>query len=183
MKPMTTHTPGTDAAAALHAEVLTEVLSGAHRSEGMSFEDRLVQLVQKIDHRLVSAAWTLRRLPDRERGFMRMRTMLWQEGPAEAGTYAPDSMTTLQARRQGRIEAREIDAMQPTLDLLPLLPDVTDRQILFWAAWHQDGEPSAKIPWAKVRRSMGVDLSRWTLKRRNDAGLRWLAQIVIAQVR
>ncbi|WP_262694461.1 hypothetical protein [Kordiimonas aquimaris] len=143
--------------------------------------DRLADMTATVERRLVSATWTLRRLPDRERSFMRMRTMMWPEGAQTPGTYAPAGMSYMQARRRIRIEPQEIDAMQPALDMLPLLPDVADRQILFWAAWHQDGEVSAKIPWAKVRRSLGADLSRWTLKRRNDNGLKWLAQIVLAQ--
>lgn len=144
-------------------------------------EDEQARVRDRIEHRLVSAAWTLRRLPDRERGFLTMRTMLWPDTASAPGTYARSGMTALQARRSMRIEPADIDAMQPTLDLLLLLPDVLDRQILFWAAWHQDGEPQAKLPWAKIRRSLGVDLSRWSLKRRNDAGLAWLARLVLLQ--
>lgn len=154
-----------------------------HHSEApvADAENRLANMIATVERRLVSATWTLRRLPDRERSFMRMRTMMWPEGTSTAGTYAKADMSYMQARRSMRIEPAEIDAMQPALDLLPLLPDLTDRQILFWAAWHQDGEPSAKIPWAKVRRSLGVDMSRWTLKRRNDNGLKWLSQIILMQ--
>ena len=71
--------------------------------------------------------------------------------------------------------------MQPALDLLTLLPDILDRQILFWTAWHQDGEVQARVPWAKVRRSLGVSASRWTLKRRYEAGLQWLGALVALQ--
>lgn len=158
---------------------------GRKAADGQSdqAEQRITEMVATVERRLVNATWTLRRLPDRERSFMRMCTMMWPEGVSAPGTYAPADMSYMQARRSVRIEPREIDAMQPALDLLPLLPDKADRQIVFWAAWHQDGEVSAKIPWAKVRRSLGCDLSRWTLKRRNDNGLRWLAQIILAQTR
>lgn len=146
-----------------------------------SNEDQLERLMNRVEERIVSATWTLRRLPNRERGYLKMRGMLWPDTPAQAGDYAPADMTAMQARRAARIAPEEIDRMQPSLDLLQLLPDVSDRKLLFWAAWHQDGELQAKIPWAKVRRSMDCTLSRWTLKRRYDNGLRWLASIILAQ--
>ncbi|TNE60846.1 MAG: hypothetical protein EP335_17555 [Alphaproteobacteria bacterium] len=139
------------------------------------------RLVHTLETRLVSATWTLRRLPDREAGFRRMRGCLWPETRSEGGDYAGESLTSLQARRRVRISAHEVDQMQPTLDLLLLLPDMLDRRILFFAAWHQDGEAQSRIPWAKVRRSLGLGLSRWTLKRRYDAGLQWLAALVALQ--
>lgn len=144
-------------------------------------EEQVLSVRDRVESRLVTATWTLRRLPDRERGFMCMRTMMWPDAANNSGGYAPPAMTSLQARRNARIDPKDIDQMQPTLDLLALLPDLTDRQIVFWAAWHQDGERSAKIPWAKVRRSMGCDLSRWTLKRRFEAGLDWLARLICLQ--
>ena len=144
-------------------------------------EDRLENLINKLEGRLVEATWTLRRLPDRERSFLSLSTMIWPDTVAGPGDYAPTGLTSLQARRRARIDPKEIDRMQPTLDLLPLLPDVTDRQLLFWAAWHQDGERQARLPWAKVRRSLGLNLSRWTLKRRYEHGLKWLASIILMQ--
>ncbi|SDE12463.1 hypothetical protein [Kordiimonas lacus] len=140
-------------------------------------------IAPRLEMRFVSACWTLRRLPDREAGYLRMRGALWPETAAEPGTYARDSLTSFQARRQVRISALEIDQMQPTLDLLLLLPEIEDRQLLFWAAWHQDGECSTRIPWAKVRRSLDVSWSRWTLKRRYDGALLWLAGLVEMQGR
>lgn len=153
----------------------------APERESDAAEDKRANVKDKIERRLVTATWTLRRIPDRERGFMRMRTMMWPDAPANTGGYAPAPMTSIQARRNARIDPKEIDEMQPSLDLLQLLPDLMDRQIVFWATWHQDGELSAKIPWAKVRRSMGSDLSRWTLKRRYENGLEWLARLVCLQ--
>lgn len=144
--------------------------------------EQLEDLVSKLEARLVEATWTLRRLPDRERSFLSLSTMIWPDAVAGPGDYAPTGMTSLQARRRARIDPKEIDRMQPTLDLLPLLPDITDRQLLFWAAWHQDGECQTRLPWAKVRRSLGLSLSRWTLKRRYENGLKWLASIILAQL-
>ena len=144
-------------------------------------DERMEKLMNKLEGRLVEATWTLRRLPDRERSFLSLSTMIWPDVVAGPGDYAPTGMTSLQARRRARIDPKEIDRMQPTLDLLPLLPDVTDRQLLFWAAWHQDGECQTRLPWAKVRRSLGVSLSRWTMKRRYENGLKWLASIILMQ--
>lgn len=159
------------AAAELNAESKTE----------NDHEERLADMANRLEARLVNATWTLRRLPDGERGFLRMRTMLWPDTGAAQDSYANTDMTAMQARRMARIAPQEIDRMQPALDLLQLLPDLTDRQILFWTAWHQDGEQQVKVPWAKVRRSMDSSLSRWTLKRRYENGLRWLASIILLQ--
>ncbi|MBL4790761.1 MAG: hypothetical protein JKY60_17500 [Kordiimonadaceae bacterium] len=161
----------------------------AESRRALSAQDRLVQkgpvgkheIAPVMEARLVTAAWTLRRLPDRERGFLRMRGAVWPEMAREPGNYTSVDMSDFAARRSLRIAPAEIDAMQPTLDLLLLLPDLMDRQILFWTAWHQDGEVLTRIPWAKVRRSLGVTMSRWTLKRHYEAGLLWLAAIIAMQ--
>ncbi|WP_417464562.1 hypothetical protein [Kordiimonas sp.] len=146
-------------------------------------------LIPVVEARMVSAAWTLRRLPDRERGFLRARQSYWPETMADGGTYAGAGLTSFQARFRARIRAEEIDAMQPTLDLLLLLPDREDREILFFGAWHQDGELGGRIPWAKVRRSLPAgkagntgNLSRWTLKRRYAGALSWLAALIALQL-
>lgn len=136
-------------------------------------------IVPHIEQDMVSATWTLRRLPDREAGFLRLRGALWPETASDAGSYAPDPLTSFQAKRRVRITAQEIDRMQPTLDLLLLLPDLEDRRMLFWACWHQNGEVSARIPWAKVRTSLGTSQSRWTLKRRYVEALGWLGRLVL----
>lgn len=145
-------------------------------------EQRLEDLIAGLEVRFVEATWTLRRLPDRDKGLLSMRTMIWPDAHAAPGDYAPTTQTSLQVRLRSRIDPKEIDRMQPTLDLLILLPDPLDRQLLFWSAWHQDGERQIKLPWAKVRRSMGCSLSRWTLKRRYENSLKWLASIILAQV-
>jgi len=141
-------------------------------------KEALAPLVEKW---LVGATWTLRRMPDKEQGFLRMRGSLWPDMMAEPGNYPGNNISSIASRRQTRISPQEIDQMQPALDLLTLLPDIFDRQILFWTAWHQDGEVQARIPWMKVRRSLGVNCSRWTLKRRYDAGILWLAALVALQ--
>jgi len=149
--------------------------------DALTSDNKQQALIHVIEKRMVSATWVLRRLPDKERGFLRMKGALWPETTSDASSYPRDSMSVFEARRRVRISAQEIDHMQPSLDLLLLLPDLTDRHIVFWTAWHQDGEVQTRIPWAKVRRSMGVNLSRWTLKRRYEAALQWLSALVALQ--
>lgn len=181
--PRATHRPATAAAKEFASEVGCENPQRPPISRPCveHHERDIALLIERVEGRLVSACWTLRRMPDREKGFLHMRTMMWPDSAAEAGTYAPPDMTALQARRSVRLTPQEIDQMQPALDLLQLLPDPVDRKLLFWASWHQDGEVQVKIPWAKVRRSMDSTQSRWTMKRRYGNGLRWLASIILAQ--
>ncbi len=179
------HQPASVAASQFTTNEDSRKTSGNSAQQSGSASERheraLVSLAHRVEGRLVGATWTLRRMPDREKGFLHMRTMMWPDAAAKAGTYAPQDMTALQARRGVRLTPLEIDQMQPALDLLQLLPDPADRKLLFWASWHQDGELQVKIPWAKVRRSMDSSLSRWTMKRRYDNGLRWLASIILVQ--
>lgn len=175
-KPAMTHRSLRAAALEIFEEAVCACAGGGQRAMPVR-ED----IATRLEMRFVSASWTLRRLPDREAGFLRMRGALWPEAASEPGTYARESLTSFQARRRVRITAVEIDQMQPTLDLLLLLPEIEDRQLLFWAAWHQDGECSTRIPWAKVRRSLDVSWSRWTLKRRYNGALNWLAGLVEIQ--
>ncbi len=155
--------------------------ASAVRPDTHAHENTVGDLMDKVETRLVEATWTLRRLPDRERGFLTMRGMIWPDAPTHAGDYGARPMSAMQARRAARIDPKEIDRMQPALDLLQLLPDMGDRHLLFWAAWHQDGQRQAKLPWMKVRRCLQTDQSRWTLKRRYENGLKWLASIILAQ--
>jgi len=138
-------------------------------------------LAALIEARLVAATWTLRRMPDRERGFLNMRGSLWPETHGEKGCYPTGDLTPFNVRRRAVMSPKEIDQMQPALDLLLLLPDIRDRQIVFWAAWHQNGEVQVRIPWTKVRRSLVSNASRWTLKRHYEGGLAWLAALIEIQ--
>jgi hypothetical protein len=141
-------------------------------------EDTVEALVARIENRLINAAWTLRRMPDREAGFLYARQVIWPEYKKSDASAA-----TLKFKNDVRVRPtpQEIDQMQPALDLLLLLPHVEDRKLLFWAAWHQNGEKQARIPWAKVRRSLSSDQSRWTLKRHYNDNLGWLANIIALQ--
>ncbi|GHF18082.1 hypothetical protein GCM10017044_10740 [Kordiimonas sediminis] len=135
-----------------------------------------------VEHRLVEATWTLRRLPDKEAGFLYSRRVLWPETVSGPEDYPNGSLSLLEARKHMRLSAAQIDRMEPSLDILRCLPDREDRRIVFWGAWHQDGEQQPRIPWAKVRRSLGSDLSRWTLKRRYQNGLDWLVANILTKV-
>lgn len=182
-KSQTTDRPATIAARQLAQEVPVARKSNetSAKAAANKYQQDAEMLASRVEARLVAATWTLRRMPDREKNFLHMRTMMWPDAVAEAGTYAPQEMTALQARRNVRLSPQEIDQMQPALDLLQLLPDPADRKLLFWVSWHQDGEVQVKLPWAKVRRSMECGQSRWTMKRRYQNGLQWLASIILAQ--
>jgi len=169
-----------------------ELCADAAASNSLSNSDNIAQhantckarreaLLPIVEARLVSATWTLRRMPDRERGFLHMRGSLWPEMQSEQGCYPKNQLTVFNTRRQASLSPKEIDQMQPTLDLLSMLPDISDRQIVFWAAWHQDGELQSRIPWAKVRNSLGVNTSRWTLKRHYQGSLDWLVALLELQ--
>ncbi len=144
----------------------------------LGYDDSLYAVVET---RMVEAAWTLRRLPDREASFIYAKQVMWPDVKPDGIDNIPEPLTTLQARKRVRLTPKAIDRMQPTLDLLHLLPDQDDRRILFWGAWHQDGEVQSRIPWAKVRRSMRVGLSRWTLKRRYSDSIAWLSRVICMQ--
>lgn len=166
----------------MHERSLQKTATSMIEAVGTPSSDNKQQaLIPLIEKRMVNATWVLRRLPDKERGFLRMKGALWPETASDASSYPRDSMSVFEARRRVRISAQEIDHMQPSLDLLLLLPDLTDRHIVFWTAWHQDGEVQTRVPWIKVRRSMGVGLSRWTLKRRYEAALQWLSALIALQ--
>lgn len=135
-----------------------------------------------VESAVISAVWTLRRLPDRDRAFLFARQVMWPE-MAEGDDYSPgggvdDQRASPAYGRQSRPSPRQIDAMQPALDLLALLPDQGDRQILFWGAWHQHGAPQSRIPWTRVARTVALDLSRWSYKRRYGQALDWLSSLV-----
>lgn len=131
--------------------------------------------VDAIESRLVTAVWTLRRLPDRERAYFNSDSAKWPEYKKEYPEGYDPKKGASKLKRPSAPSPLEIDDMQPALDLLLILPDVTDRRLVFWACYHQEGERMARIPWARVRSSLGTNLSRWTMKRRYDDALRWLA--------
>ena len=155
----------------------------AHRPENPAQDTDSVSAM--LETRLVEATWTLRRLPDREAGFLYSRGVLWPAMDIPADTEeedtkkAKDILTGLiECRKRTGLSPKAIDRMQPMLDCLRLIPDLEDRRIVFWGCWHQDGAVQNRIPWAKVRRSLGQDMSRWTLKRRYQGGIDWLARIL-----
>ncbi|WP_308908955.1 hypothetical protein [Pseudokordiimonas caeni] len=140
-----------------------------------------------VEERMIDAVWTLRRMPDREAGLLYSRQILWPDMKVDRNTAVPAALGRVATAKRIPAEPRSIDLMQPVLDLLRLLPDVEDRRIIFWGAWHQDGMRQERMPWAKVRRSLtghlggerARGLSRWTLKRRYDDSLGWIACLLI----
>lgn len=130
-------------------------------------------IAKVLEQEFVLAAWTLRRLPTRDRPPSTLGAA-WQDEEVRDKEYND--------RYRARISAQEVDHMQPTLDLLLLLPDLGDRQLVFWACHHVKGEVSDRIPWSKVRESMGGGASRWTLKRHYEGALLLLGAIINLQL-
>jgi len=133
-----------------------------------------------IEMRLVRAAWTLRRMPDREKGWL-LGGNAWPEIRKERPTDYKEDVSVFEVRLKGRLTKVEVDDMEPTLDMLLLLPDVQDRQLLFWASWAQEGELLPRIPWKRVKEMMKdsryAGLSRTTLWRYHQRALDWLAAV------
>lgn len=128
----------------------------------------------EVERRLVEATWTLRRLPDRESGYIYNSGVFWPDMRKERSDYL-EPVSSVGLRKKSPPTAAEVSRMQPALDLMLLLPCKDDRRLVFFAAYHQDGEPSVRISWSKVRRSLDVNASRWTLKRNYDSALMFLA--------
>jgi len=175
-----TDAPADTLANALAAALNIYTKGGAAAAGDISAGDRTagIGMAAFLEAQIVDAVWTLRRLPDKEAGLLYCRGILWPEFARDYGQDIDYTMNTVLARKRVQPTPRQIDAMQPTLDLLRFIPDQLDRQIVFWGAWHQDGERQTRLPWAKVRRSVGADVSRWTLKRRYAGGLDWLSRVL-----
>ena len=140
-------------------------------------------ITANVETRLVSAAWALRRMPDKEAGWL-ASVSATPTPPAD-----PEEADYFKTRLSARISAKAVDDMQPALDLLLMLPDTRDRQLLFWASWHQAGELLTRIPWGPVRVSMvrHSPLNNYTarssksLKRYYDNSLEFLAHCIANQ--
>jgi len=142
----------------------------------------------QVEAHLVEAAWTMRRLPDKERAWLYGSTVMWPAFRSTASdAFGGPSMSALQQSLRTRPTPKQIDGYQPILDWLQMLPDTTDRRVIFWAAWHLNGLSRASerepLPWGKVRQSLGVTngergYSRWSLKRRHSSGLQLIAGVL-----
>jgi len=131
----------------------------------------------EVEALLIEAAWTLHRLPDREQALLYQSNTFWPDHIYDyPGGGDPFGLYRTQSNRPSVPTAKEIDAMQPSLDLLRALPDIEDRRFLFHVAAYQKGERAQRIGWTKIKDNLALDVSRWTLKRRYAEALAWIAQ-------
>lgn len=145
-------------------------------------ETELSKLRFKIQHRLVAAQWVLRRMTDREMGWLYGADRA--KWPAVRPDYhgGSDDIAVLKARLASRPTAQEISDMQPALDMLQLLPHISDRKLVAAVAWHFEGDLGSKIYWDEVRpwlRGRLATAHPRTLKRHYDRSIDWLAELVV----
>lgn len=162
--------------------MLSDAFDGACRDFARESETELSKVRGRIEQQLCAAQWTLRRLTDKEMGWLYGADRAhW---PAVRADYhsATDDITVLKARLATPPKPHEIDAMQPALDMLQLLPHISDRKLVSAVAWHFDGELGSKIYWDEVRPWLKGRLARShprTLKRHYDRSVDWLAALVV----
>lgn len=155
-----------------------DLKGGAEQFADAMRGNALPDAMRVLEARLIRATWTLRRLPDKEKGY------LASKGPAVVidGEDDPEQ-TAFDARLRARISRVELDDYQEALDLLLVLPDTADRQLVFWTAWAQEGLAYQRIQWAQVARYIAkysdgnryAAASRWTLKRNYERSLEFIA--------
>lgn len=168
------------------------------RAFAQQSETELSKVRARVQDSLVQAMWTLRRIPDPEMAWLYGADRAkWPDArkdyhgesnpPAPKGaklqpTKGKELDYATQALLKQMPTAAEIDAMQPALDMLQLLPDIGDKKLVSAVAWHFDGEAGNYIYWDAVRpwlKGRLVTAHQRTLKRHYDRALDWLAQLVI----
>ncbi|MBL4791324.1 MAG: hypothetical protein JKY60_20530 [Kordiimonadaceae bacterium] len=148
------------------ASALAEILGVNKPSDAAT---KIANVSLNVEARLVLAAWTLRKSKSKNLKPADAKAA-WPEIARERGRDYPESQTPFAARLSVRSSKAAVDDEQPALDMMLLIDDIPTRHLVFWAVWHQDGEVGP-IPWEKVRGSLGVNMSRWTFKRRYDGAL------------
>lgn len=144
-------------------------------------DDFLSWTESQVEAYLVEAAWTLRKLPDPEVGYLKVKTMIWEGVEAESRSiYVPKNRLV---SRKDLPSPKEIDRFMDILGWLEMVPEKLDRKILFWAAWHMHGvarrTTREKIKWKNVVKSMyPLSLSRYQLWRRHRHGLSLIAAVL-----
>ncbi len=144
----------------------------------------LEHMKRQVELDMVQAAWTLRRLPDREQAIMmKASAAKWPEMQKDRQQDYSADESVFETRLRARLTSAEIDHMQPTLDVLLKLPDLADRALLFWVAWHQQGETYERLPWGRVRGTLAAAgfgkyaaAHRTTLRRNYDAAVGLIAR-------
>ena len=134
----------------------------------------------------VKALWTLRRLDEPEKHWLGCKGVSMPQGARDGNIDYVEDLTAYQVRMQSRLTTAEIDDLQPSLDLLLLLPDLDDRKLVFWVGWNFEGEVCNRIYWEKVTRSMAWNspaskypcYSHKTLKRYYRRSIDLIAQVL-----
>ena len=141
----------------------------------------------QVEAFLVEATWTLRRLPDKEKAWLYGSSVMWPAHAVQGIDGYGRDLSPFMQRLKTSPAPRQIDRYQKILDWLQMLPDTTDRRVVFWACWHLNGEARTSerdpLPWGRVRNSMGVGdgqrgYSRWALKRRHAGSLVLIAAVL-----
>ena len=180
-------------------KMLQEGMEDGCRDFANASETELFKARAKVQDALCLAMWTLRRMPDREMGWLYGSDRAkWPEvrkdyhgdtnpavpkGTKLQPTKGREIDYATQVLLKSRPTAAEITAMQPALDMLQLLPDIADKKLLSAVAWHWDGEVGGSIYWDAVRPWLKGRLATAhsrTLKRHYDRSLDWLAVLVTA---
>lgn len=179
-------------------KMLHEAITDGCRDFARESETELSRMRSRLETALCQAFWTLRRLPDRELGWIYGSDRAkWPEvrkdyhrdhnpPPPKGATLQPTNGRDMDYATQVLVKIRptaaEISAMQPALDMLQLLPDNADKKLVSAVLWHWQGEPGGYIYWAEIRpwlRGRLVTAHRRTLMRHYERSLDWLAQLVL----
>ncbi|WND02044.1 hypothetical protein QGN29_10845 [Temperatibacter marinus] len=139
---------------------------------------------EQVEAFLVEATWTLRCLPDKEQGFLRMRKTIWDT--KSSNLYNNNNTIKKNSYNKASLDPRHIDRYIDILEWLRLLPDPLDRQLVFWGCWHLNGRArlssKEKMPWKRVAFSLRpVLLSRIQLWRRYKAALSFMRAVLDQQ--
>ncbi len=114
-----------------------------------------------VEAYMIEAAWTLRRLPDREMGLQWVRSAWVAAAPESDLAYGYESQIKSAFEVAVNIPpaSHHIDRMQTILDWLRYIPHYRDRKLVFCAALSRSGEmrpwrggrPTENIQWRRVR--------------------------------
>jgi hypothetical protein len=129
----------------------------------MSFAD--------VEQRLVEAMLICWRMPDRERGWMRLRAY-WPDVSAEAGDYdarGGDLRSSDVAIRPASLTRAEVAAMEEAFGWLDLVP-AADRKLVGLAVTAL-ARGAGQIPWLKLRAAMGVRYGAGGLAKRYERAI------------
>jgi len=124
-------------------------------------------LTRRIEERLVEAAWTLARLPDRERAWIYGQT---RHGMDYVNERSDDEDAVPRPMRPAAPSPGAISRWSEALDWLRCLSPEQAR-LVFGAVLSRRGDMARRISWEKVRRLSGLQVSRQRLSVLYDRAL------------